>query len=157
MEKLINLNYFALDKKSCLQDMVSLFAENGITSSEKDFLEKVYEREDMMSTGIGRHIAIPHARCSKVDQLAIAFFRLTNNLDFDSIDDEPVKLIFMIAIPESMNQDYMKILKAISNFCHDSDNLDRLYSVQDITEANQLLSKIVENFLADTKSSGGNR
>ncbi len=142
-EKLINLNYFALDKLTCLQDMVALLAENEIISSKENFLTKILEREEMMSTGIGKKIAIPHARSNAVTKLSIVFFRIKNELDFEAIDDEPVNLIFMIAIPESMNKDYMKILQAISNFCHDNKNIDQLYNAETAVEANLILSRIV--------------
>ena len=142
-EKLINLNYFALDKQTCLQDMVALLAENEIISSREDFFTKILEREAMMSTGIGKRIAIPHARANAVTKLSIAFFRVKNELDFEAIDDEPVNLIFMIAIPESMNKDYMEILQAISNFCHEDKNIDQLYNAETIAEANLVLSRIV--------------
>lgn len=144
-KNLIDINYFALDKKSCLQDLAELFFQNSIIQSKTSYLEKIWEREELMSTGIGHKIAIPHARSATVNKLAVAFFRLANELDYDSIDDEPVKLIFMIAVPDQMNSNYMQVLKAIGNYCHDQKNIDKLISAQSNEEAEHLLQEIAQN------------
>jgi fructose-specific phosphotransferase system IIA component len=144
-EDLIDINYFALDKASCLNDMIQLLHEQDIIQSQQNFSAKLWEREKMMPTGIGRHIAIPHARSSSVRELALAFFRLKNDLDFDAIDDEPVKFIFMIAIPENMSNDYMQLLKAISNFCHSPENLERLKAAEKKSEVKSILESITNS------------
>lgn len=148
-EKLIDINYFALDKESCLHDMVHLLQEQNIIRSEQQFLDKLWEREKIMPTGIGRQIAIPHARSENVKQLALVFFKLKNELDFEAIDDQPVNFIFLIAIPQEMHQDYMQLLKAISNFCHSNDNLERLKAAETKSEVKAILDSISKDSSPD--------
>ena len=139
---LIKLNYYALDKKSCLAEMVGFLHEKGIILSSENFLSEIMERENLMSTGIGRKVAIPHARSIAVKELKIGVYLLDNELDFNSIDDEPVKIVFMIAVPEMMKDEYMKVLSIISNFFRDEDNRMRLLACSSAEEVYELLKGI---------------
>lgn len=123
---LIKLSYYALDKKSCLSEMADFLFEKGIINSLEEFLNSIFEREKLMSTGIGRNVAIPHARSDTVKELKIAAYILDNELDFNSIDGEPVKIIFMIAVPGNMKEEYMKVLSVISNFFRMEENRRKL-------------------------------
>jgi fructose-specific phosphotransferase system IIA component len=142
---LIKINYFALDKKSCIQEMAEFLFEKGVITSLDAFLEAIFERENLMSTGIGRGVAIPHARSSVVTKLKIALYTLENELEYNSIDGEPVKIIFMIAVPESMKQEYMKVLSLISNFCKEEENRNKLIHSKSEKEAMEILQQRIEN------------
>lgn len=140
--ELIKLNYFALDKKSCLTDMSEFLFQKGVISSLDEFFDVLMERESIMSTGIGRGVAIPHGRSSKVNELKILVYLLKNELDFDSIDDSPVKIVFMIAVPDHMKQEYMKVLSQISNFCQKMENLDDMFSCENRKEVFEVLKRM---------------
>ena len=142
---LIKINYYALDKKSCIQEMAEFLFEKGVITSLDTFLEAIFERENLMSTGIGRGVAIPHARSSVVTKLKIALYTLENELEYNSIDGEPVKIIFMIAVPESMKQEYMKVLSLISNFCKEEENRKKLINSKSEKEAMEILQQRIEN------------
>ena len=140
--ELIKLNYYALDKKSCLSEMVEFLHEKGVILSPENFLNDILERENLMSTGIGRKVAIPHARSMAVKELKIGVYLLDNELDFNSIDNESVKVIFMIAVPEMMKNEYMQVLSSISNFFRDEDNRMRLLACSSAEEVYELLKGI---------------
>ena len=142
---LIKINYYALDKKSCIQEMAEFLFEKGVITSLDAFLEAIFERENLMSTGIGRGIVIPHARSSVVSKLKIALYTLENELEYKSIDGEPVKIIFMIAVPESMKQEYMKVLSLISNFCKEEENREKLIHSKSEKETMEILQQGIEN------------
>ena len=139
---LIKLNYYALDKKSCLTEMVEFLYKKKVILSPEKFMNEILEREKLMSTGIGRKIAIPHARSMAVKELKIGVYLLDNELDFNSIDGEPVKIIFMIAVPEMMKDEYMKVLSSISNFFRDEENGMRLLTCSSPEEVCKLLKGI---------------
>ncbi|HHE38483.1 MAG TPA: PTS sugar transporter subunit IIA [Candidatus Cloacimonetes bacterium] len=140
--ELIKMNYFALDKKSCLSEMAEFLFEHSIVSSFEEFFKTILERENLMSTGIGRGIAIPHSRSETVKKLTIAVYLLDNELDFQSIDDEPVRMVFMIAVPKDMKQEYMKLLSAISNFLKLEENRDKLLGCKSNLEVYNILKGI---------------
>ena len=102
------------NKSECLDYMAALLSDCGCLSFPDRFLAAVKGREEIMSTGIGRGIAIPHARDLTVNCLQIAVCMVRKEMEFTSVDGLPVRLIFMIAVPQSSNQDYMKILRSLS-------------------------------------------
>ena len=83
----------------------------------KDFdqaLRHVIERENVMSTGIGNGVAIPHAYTDGVDKLVAGFYRIGSTVEFSSLDGEPVDLIFVILGPKESRRDHIKVLAKIS-------------------------------------------
>jgi fructose-specific phosphotransferase system IIA component len=139
---LIKIKYYALDKKSCLQEMVDFIAEKGIVSSSEEFFKLIFERESLMSTGIGRNVAIPHARSEIVRELKISVFVLETGIDYDALDGELVRIIFLISVPESMKQEYMRVLSLLSNFCRESVNRDKIINSTSSFEVYELLKGI---------------
>jgi fructose-specific phosphotransferase system IIA component len=141
-EEFIRLNYPAVDKKSLLQEMTSVLDEQNVISSIDDFFAEIWKRETIMSTGIGRGIAIPHSSHESANELVICVYQLSKAIDFDSIDEKPVAIIFLIAVPRSQQNHYMKILSAISNFVRQPGNVDKLRQVSTIAEMMLLLKQI---------------
>ncbi|SMO31836.1 PTS sugar transporter subunit IIA [Gracilimonas mengyeensis] len=82
--------------------------------SLEEVREAVFEREEIMSTGVGKGLAIPHAKTKAVDTNLAVFALLKESLDFDSIDKEPVRLVFLLVGPESNNSQHIKLLSRIS-------------------------------------------
>jgi fructose-specific phosphotransferase system IIA component len=119
------------NKNACLHYMADLLSESGCLSFPDRFLVAVKGREEIMSTGIGRGIAIPHARDLTVSSLKIAVCMIKQGLDFTSLDNLPVNLVFMIAVPQSSNQDYMKILRSLSGFLRRDENRESLLQATD--------------------------
>lgn len=139
---LIVQNYYALDKKSCLEDMVEFLYKNDVIVSVDDFFKAIMERENLMTTGIGRNVAIPHARSNLVKEIHIAVYVLDNELEFDSVDGEDVKVIFMIAVPEDKKEEYMKVLSGISNFLRVDENREKLFNAKTKDDIYEMLKGI---------------
>ena len=113
-------------KSECLDYMAELLSDSGCLSFPDRYLAAVKGREEIMSTGIGRGIAIPHARDLTVNCLRIAVCMLKEALDFGSVDNEPVNLVFMIAVPQNSNQEYMRILRSLSEYLRQDKNRAKL-------------------------------
>lgn len=113
-------------KSECLDYMAELLSNSGCLSFPDRYLAAVKGREEIMSTGIGRGIAIPHARDLTVNCLKIAVCMLKEALDFGSVDNEPVNLVFMIAVPQNSNQEYMRILRSLSEHLRQDKNRAKL-------------------------------
>ena len=80
----------------------------------KGFLEDVFEREQLETTGIGDEIAIPHARTDAVKQLIIAVGRSRHGINFESPDGRNVKLFLLMGIPRESVSHYLKILAQLT-------------------------------------------
>ena len=139
---LIVQDYYALDKKSCLEEMVEFLYKNKVIISADDFFKAIMERENLMTTGIGKNVAIPHARSNLVKEIHIAVYVLDNELEFNSVDGEDVKVIFMIAVPENKKDEYMKVLSGISNFLRIDENREKLFNAKTKNDIFKILEGI---------------
>ncbi|MCB5247728.1 MAG: PTS sugar transporter subunit IIA [Candidatus Cloacimonetes bacterium] len=131
-------------KSECLTYLTALLAESGCLSFPDRFLAAVKGREDIMSTGIGKGIAIPHARDLTVSCMKVAVCLIRQPLEFESVDDLPVQLVFMIAVPQSASKEYMKILRSLSEYLRQSENRDTLINATSETELYNDVLKIEE-------------
>ena len=104
------------DKDQCLEHMVKMLADSGCMEIPDRFLAAVKGREEIMSTGIGREVAIPHDRDLVVNTMRIAVCLLHQPLEFQAMDQLPVRVVFMIAVPQNSNSAYMMILRSISEY-----------------------------------------
>lgn len=84
-------------------------------------IEALMERENLGPTGVGHGIALPHARLSTIDQVYGIFLRLEKPLDFDSVDRQPVDLVFALLAPETAGVDHLKALALVSRTMRDPD------------------------------------
>ena len=141
-EELIFIHPQCDTKDECLKKMVTILQEHGYIGTGEEFLQKVFDREEAMTTGIGYGIAIPHARSKSVQALRILVYILDKAIDFESIDRQPVHLIFMFAIPEDAKANYMPVLGAVSGFLRNEENRSKLMESTSRQEALRLLQEI---------------
>ncbi len=125
------------NKKQALQEL-SRRASTLLGLSEKQLLEILSERERLGTTGVGQGIAIPHGKIPGLARMSGLFARLDKPIDFDSIDDQPVDLIFLLLAPEGAGTDHLKALARVSRLLRDrkncaklrgTDNADALYAL----------------------------
>src|SRR5450631_737559 len=88
--------------------------------------EALWQREMLSSTGVGRGIAIPHARVPQLTQMFGLFGKLEQPIDFGAIDDKPVDLVFVLLAPEHAGADHLKALARVSRLMRDPATLERL-------------------------------
>lgn len=91
---------------------------------------RVFERESVMSTGVGKGLAIPHCKTKVVDDNFAAFVKLEKPLDFNSIDGEPVRIIFLLVGPESKHSMHIKLLSRISRLMNSSSFREKILSAE---------------------------
>ena len=112
-------------KKQALQELSDRAAD--LTgASARDIFETLLQRERLGSTGLGRGIAIPHIKLAKLNEIVCLFARLTDPIDFEAIDGEPVDLIFLLLAPEHASGDHLKALSRISRLMRAPTILDDL-------------------------------
>jgi PTS system nitrogen regulatory IIA component len=112
-------------KKQALQELSRLSAE--ITGlDERTVFEILVERERLGTTGVGAGVAIPHGKHAGLDRLYGLFARLEQPVDYDSIDEQPVDLIFLLLAPEAAGADHLKALARVSRKLRDPDTCEKL-------------------------------
>jgi PTS system fructose-specific IIA component/PTS system nitrogen regulatory IIA component len=125
-EQYIFLNLDLALKSEVIEKMLSIVADHpGVTDPGK-LREDVLKREQDMSTGIGKTLALPHAKSAGVNRPVMAFATLRNAINFDSIDNEPVRIVFLLATPEEMLAEHLKLLGRITRLAGREDVRQRL-------------------------------
>jgi mannitol/fructose-specific phosphotransferase system IIA component (Ntr-type) len=121
----IELHLRGETKDEILKELISLLKLDD--KSEGILFKMLKRRENLGSTGIGRGIAIPHCRSLVVNRLRVAFGRKPDGVDFNAIDNQPVRNFFLIVAPplEVSNQ-YLPVLGKLAQFAKEADTMQRL-------------------------------
>lgn len=136
----INLDLKGETKDEVLKELIGLLDLD--EKSEGILFKMLKRRENLGSTGIGRGIAIPHCRSLVVNRLRVAFGRKSSGVEFDAIDNQPVKYFFLIVAPplEVSNQ-YLPVLGKIAQFAKEADVPERLAKIETPEEFIALLEE----------------
>jgi len=134
-------NLRVTSKKQALQDLARKASEIYGTD-EKAVFDVLTEREKLGTTGVGNGIAIPHGRLPTLTRLYGAFARLERPIGFDSIDEQPVDLIFLLLAPESAGADHLKALARVSRLLRDKVVCEKLRGTD---KAEALFSLLTES------------
>ena len=127
------------NKQDALNELLEVICKNPRITDRKIFSKEIFKREELMSTGIGYQIAIPHARHSSVQDFVLAIGRKCEGLEYESIDDKPVKLIFMIGASDRQDKDYIKLLSRLVLRLKNPDFLEKVLKAQDPSEIYQII------------------
>lgn len=128
----------AKSKKQAIQELSAKAAEmTGL--SEREIFDTLLQRERLGSTGVGHGIAIPHGKLTRLDHLVGLFAKLEKPVEFDSLDDEPVDLVFLLLAPEGAGADHLKALARIARQLRDADVTKGIRASADAGEIYDLL------------------
>lgn len=134
------------EKRASIDELVDVLAESGKVTDPASLKAAVWARESTRTTGMGHAVAFPHSKCDSVSSLCMAIGKPAEPMDFQSIDDQPVKLIVLLASPTDRRSDHILALAQISRlmasdrFRHEifaADSADEVYALlQSKTPAN---------------------
>ncbi|NTW51428.1 MAG: PTS sugar transporter subunit IIA [Chlorobiaceae bacterium] len=125
-EKCITLNLESGSKEEVIDAMIAMLAEHDKVMDIERLAEDVRKREREMSTGIGKNIGLPHAKTSAVIEPVLGVATLSREVDFDSIDSQPVQIVFLLATPEAMLAEHLKLLGRITRLAGRDDVRQRI-------------------------------
>lgn len=130
----------ANSKKQALQDL-AIKAASLTGRGEREILETLMQREKLGSTGVGHGVAIPHGKLAGLTRLVGVFACLERPIDFDSLDNEPVDIMFLLLAPENAGADHLKALARIARVLRDQDTAEKLRAT---TDPNALFTLLTE-------------
>ncbi len=133
-EKYIVLGMEAKSKGDLIDKMLALIASHPSIEDAGKLRDDVWKREKEMSTGIGKKVALPHAKTNAVKAPILAFATLKKEVDFDSIDSEPINIVFLLATPETMLTQHLKLLSRISRLVATEAVREKLVNTAEIAE-----------------------
>lgn len=127
-------------KTEVLEELIDLLAGTSHVMDREDLARGIFRREELMSTGIGMGVAVPHVRLSSVKGLVMAMgIAREPIMDYPSLDDEPIQVVFMIAATEKQHEDYLGLLSFISSLWKDREVRHALLHCQSVEEAYEFL------------------
>lgn len=143
---LLDKNSISLDgtpksKTEALDQVIDLMIKSGKINDAEAYKKQVYAREEEGTTGIGEGIAIPHGRGESVSRPGLAAMVVKDGVDFESLDDEPVHLIFLIAAPHTKDNVHLDMLSKLSVLMMDEDFVKALLDAKTVDEFLDIIDK----------------
>ena len=135
----INLNLESKNKNAVIKELYGNLKKTNLIKDEEQGLNDILAREEMGSTGIGKRIALPHAKTKAVDELIVTFGISRNGIAYNSVDDENVNIFFMFLCPENKSQEYLKVLARISRLIREDRFIHNLLKA----ESNEQIIEII--------------
>lgn len=132
------------EKDALLNFLVDRIAESGEVDDAEALRQAVFNREKLMSTGIGLGVGVPHARISTVRRMVVAAAINDRPLqDYDSIDNQPVQIVFLVAGRPDQQSNYVRLLAVLSHIVKDPDNRRRMWEAPTAEDAYQVIRQLL--------------
>ncbi|NVM27174.1 MAG: PTS sugar transporter subunit IIA, partial [Desulfobacterales bacterium] len=134
------------DKKGVLEELLESITGQERPLNKGTLLQVLLERERLGSTGIGDGVALPHGKLRGLDNLLLSFGRSIEGLDFDSIDEQPAYLFFLLLAPENSAGMHLKSLAKISRMLKDGNLRQQLMRAKSREEIYKIIIDKDEEF-----------
>lgn len=131
--KLLDVN----DRDAALHTLVDLLNSQGRLKDREIFYQAILERENIVSTGIGMGVAVPHAKISGYETFFIAIGIHPKGIPWDALDGVPVRLIFMIGGPDDKQTEYLQLLSRLTMAIKDE---ERRKKILQLTNAQDIIA-----------------
>lgn len=118
------------DKNGTLEELVELIAGSDLVTDKKMFRDAIFERESILSTGVGFGIGIPHAKVTCVKDFVMAVGRSLQGMDFEAFDHKPVHIVVMIGASDAQKDDYVRILAKVSRILKHEENRNAILAAE---------------------------
>jgi PTS system nitrogen regulatory IIA component len=140
-EESVHCETRARSKKHALELLSEALAAASEVYNAEEIFESLIQRERLGCTGLGRSVAMPHARVEGLEESIGAFLRLSEPVDFDSADGEPVDLIFGLLVPAHCDDEQIKEVRELIEKLGDSQLQQRLHDAAEPAELYNLLTE----------------
>ncbi|MBQ8465374.1 MAG: PTS sugar transporter subunit IIA [Alphaproteobacteria bacterium] len=135
----ILLSVKAKNKRNLLQELAE-FAASVTKISDRTIFDTILERENLGSTGFGGGVALPHGRLAELDRVYVFCAKLSTPIDFESIDNKPVDVVFLLLSPESSGADHLTALAQVSRILKNNGLINKIREAQSTEEIHALLN-----------------
>jgi mannitol/fructose-specific phosphotransferase system IIA component (Ntr-type) len=122
----MNFDLQGQTKADVIKEMVDLTAQSSLVRDREELLAAVFEREKLVTTGVGYGVAFPHAKTRAMKGIVIVFGRSEVGIDFEAMDKKPVHLLMMIAAPEDAIGAHLNVMARLSYIMKSEKNRERL-------------------------------
>lgn len=152
----IKLNGIANDKTDVINQMVDLMMNNGNIVDKETYKSTVMQREKEGTTGIGEGIAIPHGKSDSVSKPGLSAMVIPNGVEFESLDGQPAKLLFLIAAPNTKDNIHLDVLSRLSTLLMDVKFREKLINAKTEEEFLKYIDEAEKEKLSENKVTNSN-
>lgn len=152
----IKLNGIANDKTDVINQMVDLMMNNGNIIDKETYKFTVMQREKEGTTGIGEGIAIPHGKSDSVSKPGLSAMVIPNGVEFESLDGQPAKLLFLIAAPNTKENIHLDVLSRLSTLLMDVKFREKLINAKTEEEFLKYIDEAEKEKLSENKVTNSN-
>lgn len=131
----------AADRAGVLRAFAERVAGEGLVKSGAELFQRLWEREQLGTTGIGSGIAIPHCKLAGLAHGIVAVGMVPEGVDFDAPDGRPVKILFLVVSPSGSPAEHLQVLAAISRWLRADHHAERILALQAPAQVYDLLSE----------------
>ncbi|MCH7678478.1 PTS sugar transporter subunit IIA [candidate division KSB1 bacterium] len=128
------------EKEKIIEEMVEVVADSIKLENKAEILKAVLDREAVMSTGVGDEVAIPHGKSESLHEIIAALGITKDPIDFNSLDDKPVRLVWLLIGPQDKTGPHLKALSRISRLMHKKEFRERLIQTTAAKEAIEVIN-----------------
>lgn len=146
-EKHIKAEIDSENKEAVINELVSLLEDDKSVRDLNEIKESVLEREEIMSTGVGKGFAIPHAKTGAVKGIVACFARTSKLIDFDALDGEPVNLIFLLVGEDNLVGPHIKLLSRISRMMNKDEFREALQNASSPNEIYKIFDEEEKKYI----------
>lgn len=135
-ERVMDLNMKAADKKEAITYLAGKLKDAGYIADVESYVEDIYLRESQGQTGIGNYVAIPHGKSDSVTQVGIAIGKMENEIEWETLDGNGVKLIFLFAVGNDNEnaKTHLRLLAEVARTLGNDEAVDKLLSARTVED-----------------------
>ena len=148
--RVVDLNMKVKVKDDAIRHLSGLLKEAGYIEDIEEFVKDIYERESEGITGIGEHIAIPHGKSESVRNIGIAVGKLDNMIEWESLDNKPVDLIFLFAVSKNQyDNSHLKLLGDLAGRLGRNNTIKKLREMNDFEDLLEAFGEEAQSIVED--------
>ncbi|MDH7516458.1 MAG: PTS sugar transporter subunit IIA [Bacteroidota bacterium] len=146
-EDLVRVNLAGDTKEEVINNIIDLLAHSNKVKDLEKVRQAIFERERIMSTGVGKGFAIPHGKTDAVSDIVAAFAVTEKPIDYESLDHEPIRLLFLLVGKDSLVGAHIKLLSRISRLMNKEELRKRLLQAKSSSEILEILREEEMSYL----------
>ncbi|MGB9665235.1 MAG: PTS sugar transporter subunit IIA [Ignavibacteria bacterium] len=140
------LDVEAKDKYELIDKLIEVAAKSGKILDKEKVREAVYEREKILSTGVGKGFAVPHGKTDAVNDIVLAFAITKEPLNYEALDNQPVRLVMLMVGKDSLVSSHIKLLSRISRLMNNDEFRESLLNARTKQEVLEIFRKEESNY-----------
>ena len=141
----ISMNLESVDKDELFEEMVEIFVRGGETLDRAAVLDRLFEREAKMSTGVVSGVAIPHAVCSEVKKDMVAVGISPAGIEYGALDGKPVHIVFMLLFAQGNASDHLEVIRKLSLILDNAEIREKILKAENARSLFEMICEAEES------------